>query len=152
MATSIFAASQSSARQHGAIAGINITREWIVMRVLLVIFMVTMPLRMDALRFTLPGDVRQHTLPPAEPVQLQVQADGSTLLDDVRAEQADLLQELRPSTHRHRRPCWHWMVRMTPTTARSLRRLRRRAMPASGTLRSVASGGHAAPAASMMRR
>ena len=28
MATSIFAASQSSARQHGAIAGINITREW----------------------------------------------------------------------------------------------------------------------------
>ena len=51
-----------------------------VMRVLLVIFMVTMPLRMDALRFTLPGDVRQHTLPPAEPVQLQVQADGSSLL------------------------------------------------------------------------
>ena len=66
-----------------------------VMRVLLVIFMVTMPLRMDALRFTLPGDVRQHTLPPAEPVQLQVQADGSTLLDGVRVEQADLLQELR---------------------------------------------------------
>ena len=152
MATSIFAASQSSARQHGAIAGINITPLVDVMRVLLVIFMVTMPLRMDALRFTLPGDVRQHTLPPAEPVQLQVQADGSTLLDDVRAEQADLLQELRPSTHRHRRPCWHWMVRMTLTTARSLSRLRRRAMPASGTLRSVASGGHAAPAASMMRR
>ena len=80
------------------------------------------------------------------------EGQGHTLLDDVRAEQADLLQELRPSTHRHRRPCWHWMVRMTLTTARSLSRLRRRAMPASGTLRSVASGGHAAPAASMMRR
>ena len=65
------------------------------MRVLLVIFMVTMPLQMDALRFTLPGDVRQHTLPPAEPVQLQVQANGSTLLDDVRVEQVDLLEELR---------------------------------------------------------
>ena len=95
MATSIFAASQSSARQHGAIAGINITPLVDVMRVLLVIFMVTMPLRMDALRFTLPGDVRQHTLPPAEPVQLQVQANGSTLLDDVRVEQVDLLEELR---------------------------------------------------------
>ena len=95
MATSIFAASQSSARQHGAIAGINITPLVDVMLVLLVIFMVTMPLRTDTLRLTLPGDVRQHAPPPAEPVQLQVQADGSTLLDGVRVEQADLLQELR---------------------------------------------------------
>lgn len=95
MATSIFAASQSSARQHGAIAGINITPLVDVMLVLLVIFMVTMPLRTDALHLTLPGDVRQHTQPPAESVQLQVQADGSTLLDGVRVEQADLLEELR---------------------------------------------------------
>ena len=95
MATSIFAASQSSARQHAAIAGINITPLVDVMLVLLVIFMVTMPLRTDTLRLTLPGDVRQHAPPPAEPVQLQVQADGSTLLDGVRVEQADLLQELR---------------------------------------------------------
>ena len=65
MATSIFAASQSSARQHGAIAGINITREWIVMRVLLVIFMVTMPLRMDALRLSLPNTPAARRTGPA---------------------------------------------------------------------------------------
>ena len=152
MATSIFAASQSSARQHAAIAGINITPLVDVMLVLLVIFMVTMPLRTDTLRLTLPGDVRQHAPPPAEPVQLQVQADGSTLLDDVRAEQADLLQELRPSTHWHRRRCWRWMVRMTSITARSPPRLRRHAMPASRRSRSVASGCYAAAAASTMRR
>ena len=152
MAASVFASASAAIRPApGAIAGINITPLVDVMLVLLVIFMVTMPLRTDTLRLTLPGDVRQHTLPPTEPGQLQVQADGSTLLDDVRAEQADLLQELRPSTHRHRRRCWRSMVRMTPTTARSPSRLRRHAMPALRTSRSGAEG-QARPAASTMRR
>ena len=149
MTASVFARPQPQA---AAMAGINITPLVDVMLVLLVIFMVTMPIRSESIDLTLPGTIDVQPVPRPEPVQLQVQADGSTLLDDVRAEQADLLQELRPSTHSHRRPCWHWMVRMTLTTARSLSRLRRRAMPASGTLRSVASGGHAAPAASLMRR
>ena len=41
------------------------------------------------------GSVFPTHQPPAEPVQLQVQANGSTLLDDVRVEQVDLLEELR---------------------------------------------------------
>ena len=65
MATSIFAASQSSARQHGAIAGINITPLVDVMLVLPVIFMVTMPLRMDALRLSLPNTPAARRTGPA---------------------------------------------------------------------------------------
>jgi biopolymer transport protein ExbD len=92
MAASVFAASRPA---QGAIAGINITPLVDVMLVLLVIFMVTMPIRSDALSLDLP---RTNPNPPpskAEPVQLQVQADGSVLLDGARVELASLAAELR---------------------------------------------------------
>ena len=92
MATSVFAAPRAP---QGAIAGINITPLVDVMLVLLVIFMVTMPIRSDALGLSLPRPIPQPPLPRPEPVQLQVQADGSVLLDGVRIDLAALQSELR---------------------------------------------------------
>ena len=79
----------------GAMAGINITPLVDVMLVLLVIFMVTMPVRSDSLALTLPGVSPPPISPRPEPVQLQVQADGSALLDGVRVELPALAAELR---------------------------------------------------------
>ena len=81
--------------QAAAIAGINITPLVDVMLVLLVIFMVTMPIRSESIDLTLPGDTVLPQPPRAEPVQLQVQADGSALLDGVRVELSALTAELR---------------------------------------------------------
>ena len=81
--------------QAAAIAGINITPLVDVMLVLLVIFMVTMPVRSESIGLTLPGDTVQQPPPHPEPVQLQVQADGSALLDGVRVELPALTAELR---------------------------------------------------------
>ena len=92
MAASVFAAPNPA---QGAIAGINITPLVDVMLVLLVIFMVTMPIRSDALSLDLPRDSRERPLPRPEPVQLKVQTDGSVLLDSARVELAALAQELR---------------------------------------------------------
>ena len=92
MAASVFAAPNPA---QGAIAGINITPLVDVMLVLLVIFMVTMPIRSDALSLDLPRDSRERPLPRPEPVQLKVQADGSVLLDGAWVELAALAQELR---------------------------------------------------------
>ena len=91
MAASMFAASRPAP---GAIAGINITPLVDVMLVLLVIFMVTMPIRSDALSLDLPRG-EQLPIPKPEPVQLRVQADGSVLLDGARVELASLTEELR---------------------------------------------------------
>ena len=65
MAGSVFAAPSPP---QGAIAGINITPLVDVMLVLLVIFMVTMPIRSDALSLDLPRDSRERPLPRPEPV------------------------------------------------------------------------------------
>lgn len=97
MAASVFFASASAASRpaQGAMAGINITPLVDVMLVLLVIFMVTMPICSDTLRLTLPGTGEPPPGPPAEIVQLQVQADGSALLDGARVALASLAAELR---------------------------------------------------------
>ncbi len=93
MAASVFVAPNPA---QGAIAGINITPLVDVMLVLLVIFMVTMPIRSNALTLDLPTSTPpQPPIPKPEPVQLQVQADGSVLLDGVRVELAVLTAELR---------------------------------------------------------
>ena len=96
MAASVFAsASAASHRAPAAIAGINITPLVDVMLVLLVIFMVTMPIRSESIDLTLPGTIDVQPVPRPEPVQLQVQADGSALLDGVRVELTALTAELR---------------------------------------------------------
>ncbi|MEF9977873.1 MAG: biopolymer transporter ExbD [Thermomonas sp.] len=92
MTASAFARPQPQA---AAMAGINITPLVDVMLVLLVIFMVTMPIRSESIGLTLPGTVPQKLLPRPEPVQLQVQADGSAMLDGVRVELSALASELR---------------------------------------------------------
>lgn len=96
MAASVFFASASAASRpaQGAMAGINITPLVDVMLVLLVIFMVTMPIRSDTLGLAL-GTGDSPPGPRPEPVQLQVQADGSVLLDGMRVELPGLLAELR---------------------------------------------------------
>ena len=73
---------------------INTTPLVDVMLVLLVIFMVTMPIRSEALSLDLPRG-EQLPIPKPEPVQLRVQADGSVLLDGARVELASLTEELR---------------------------------------------------------
>jgi biopolymer transport protein ExbD len=97
MAASVFFASASAASRpaQGAMAGINITPLVDVMLVLLVIFMVTMPIRSDTLGLSLPGAGPPPPGLRAEPVQLQVQADGSVLLDGARVELPTLVAELR---------------------------------------------------------
>ena len=90
MTASVFARPHPQA---AAIAGINITPLVDVMLVLLVIFMVTMPIRSESIGLTLPGVA--PPIPRPEPVQLQVQADGSALLDGVRVELSALTAELR---------------------------------------------------------
>ncbi|MEG2940598.1 MAG: biopolymer transporter ExbD [Thermomonas sp.] len=92
MTASAFARPQPQA---AAMAGINITPLVDVMLVLLVIFMVTMPIRSESIGLTLPGTVPETQLPRPEPVQLQVQADGSAVLDGVRVELSALASELR---------------------------------------------------------
>lgn len=92
MTASVFARPQPQA---AAMAGINITPLVDVMLVLLVIFMVTMPIRSESIDLTLPGITPPRAIPPPEPVQLQVQADGSALLDGVRVELPALAAELR---------------------------------------------------------
>ena len=77
------------------LAEINITPLVDVMLVLLVIFMVTMPIRSESIDLTLPGTIDVQPVPRPEPVQLQVQADGSALLDGVRVELSALTAELR---------------------------------------------------------
>ena len=92
MTASVFARPQPQA---AAMAGINITPLVDVMLVLLVIFMVTMPIRSESIDLTLPGTIDVQPVPRPEPVQLQVQADGSALLDGVRVELTALTAELR---------------------------------------------------------
>ena len=92
MTASVFARPQPQA---AAMAGINITPLVDVMLVLLVIFMVTMPIRSKSIDLTLPGTIDVQPVPRPEPVQLQVQADGSALLDGVRVELSALTAELR---------------------------------------------------------
>ena len=92
MTASVFARPQPQA---AAMAGINITPLVDVMLVLLVIFMVTMPIRSESIDLTLPGTIDVQPGPRPEPVQLQVQADGSALLDGVRVELSALTAELR---------------------------------------------------------
>lgn len=96
MAASVFASASAAIRPApNAIAGINITPLVDVMLVLLVIFMVTMPIRSDVLALALPGTGEPPPGPRPEPVQLQVQADGSVLLDGARVALPALLDELR---------------------------------------------------------
>jgi biopolymer transport protein ExbD len=96
MAASVFASAHAASRPtQGAMAGINITPLVDVMLVLLVIFMVTMPIRSNTLGLTLPGSPPTTPVRSPEPVQLQVQADGSVLLDGARVELPSLLAELR---------------------------------------------------------
>ena len=92
MTASVFARPQPQA---AAMAGINITPLVDVMLVLLVIFMVTMPIRSESIGLTLPQTTDRQVVPRPEPVQLQVQADGSALLDGARIELSALGAELR---------------------------------------------------------
>ena len=92
MTASVFARPQPQA---AAMAGINITPLVDVMLELLVMFMVTMPIRSESMDLTLPGTIDVQPVPRPEPVQLQVQADGSALLDGVRVELSALTAELR---------------------------------------------------------
>ena len=79
-----------------AIAGINITPLVDVMLVLLVIFMVTMPIRSEVLALDIPQvGPPQPPTPRPEPVRLDVLADGGVMLDGVRLELAVLPAELR---------------------------------------------------------
>ena len=93
MAASAF---PSSRAVPAAIAGINITPLVDVMLVLLVIFMVTMPIRSEVLALDIP-QVRppQPPTPRPEPVRLDVLSDGGVMLDGVRLELAALPAELR---------------------------------------------------------
>ena len=96
MTASVFASASAATRPaQAAMAGINITPLVDVMLVLLVIFMVTMPIRSESIDLTLPGTIDVQPVPRPEPVQLQVQADGSALLDGVRVELSALTAELR---------------------------------------------------------
>ena len=96
MTASVFASASAATRPaQAAMAGINITPLVDVMLVLLVIFMVTMPIRTDTLGLSLPGVAPPNPVPKPEPVLLQVQADGSALLDGVRIELPALAAELR---------------------------------------------------------
>ena len=54
-----------------------------------------MPIRSESIDLTLPGTIDVQPVPRPEPVQLQVQADGSALLDGVRVELSALTAELR---------------------------------------------------------
>lgn len=91
MGTSAF----SSSTGGQALADINITPLVDVMLVLLMIFMVTMPIRSEPLDLTLPG-VRPTTgAVPPEPVQLELLADGAVMLDGARMDFAELPQALR---------------------------------------------------------
>ena len=93
MAASVFAAPNPA---QGAIAGINITPLVDVMLVLLVIFMVTMPIRSEVLALDIPQvGPPQPPTPRPEPVRLDVLADGGVMLDGVRLELAALPAELR---------------------------------------------------------
>ena len=92
MTASVFVRPQPQA---AAMAGINITPLVDVMLVLLVIFMVTMPIRSESIGLTLPQTTDRQVVPRPEPVQLQVQADGSALLDGARIELSALGAELR---------------------------------------------------------
>ena len=93
MAASAF---PSSRAVPAAIAGINITPLVDVMLVLLVIFMVTMPIRSEVLALDLPQvGPPQPPTPRPEPVRLDVLADGGVMLDGVRLELAVLPAELR---------------------------------------------------------
>ena len=96
MTASVFASASAASRPApAAMAGINITPLVDVMLVLLVIFMVTMPIRSDTLGLSLPGVAPAPPVPTPEPVRLQVQADGSVLLDGTRVELPALAAELR---------------------------------------------------------
>ena len=93
MAASAF---PSSRAVPAAIAGINITPLVDVMLVLLVIFMVTMPIRSEVLALDIPQvGPPQPPTPSPEPVRLDVLADGGVMLDGVRLELAVLPAELR---------------------------------------------------------
>lgn len=92
MTASVFVRPQPQA---AAMAGINITPLVDVMLALLVIFMVTMPIRSESIGLTLPQTTERQPVPRPEPVQLQVLADGSALLDGVRVELPALTAELR---------------------------------------------------------
>ena len=93
MAASAF---PSSRAVPAAIAGINITPLVDVMLVLLVIFMVTMPIRSEVLALDIPQvGPPQPPTPRPEPVRLDVLADGGVMLDGVRLELAALPAELR---------------------------------------------------------
>ncbi|MBN8265023.1 MAG: biopolymer transporter ExbD [Xanthomonadales bacterium] len=93
MAASAF---PSSRAVPAAIAGINITPLVDVMLVLLVIFMVTMPIRSEVLALDIPQvGPPQPPTPRPEPVRLDVLADGGVMLDGVRLELAVLPAELR---------------------------------------------------------
>jgi biopolymer transport protein ExbD len=93
MAASMFSDTPSAAPRPQAMAGINITPLVDVMLVLLVIFMVTMPIRSQALDLQLPGAAPSTPMP--EPVHVAVQADGSVLLDGARVEVSELVEALR---------------------------------------------------------
>ena len=93
MAASVFAAPNPA---QGAIAGINITPLVDVMLVLLVIFMVTMPIRSEVLALDIPQvGPPQPPTPRPDPVRLDVLSDGGVMLDGVRLELAVLPAELR---------------------------------------------------------
>lgn len=93
MAASAF---PSSRAVPAAIAGINITPLVDVMLVLLVIFMVTMPIRSEVLALDIPQvGPPQPPTPRPEPVRLDVLSDGGVMLDGVRLELAALPAELR---------------------------------------------------------
>lgn len=86
MASTAFPAIQGGAKP---LADINITPLVDVMLVLLVIFMVTMPMRTAALDLTLPGAAPPSGVLPSEPVQLQLRGEG-VLLDVARIDDAEL--------------------------------------------------------------
>jgi TonB system transport protein ExbD (group 1) len=79
-------------------AEINVTPFVDVILVLLVIFMIAAPLATVTVPVDLPNNSAQPTPPPAQPVTVTVQVDGTIFVGQTRADAAHLVPELLAAT------------------------------------------------------
>ena len=82
----------SSLASGGAMPHINVTPLVDVMLVLLIIFMMTAPMLTHRMNMDLPQRTEQPPprVPPPEPLRLEIQANGSLVLNDVPVDEAGL--------------------------------------------------------------